>query len=62
MNRTKSIDWEEYYDEEIYSCESAQNPIKSKTRNERTGDYGKRGKKEYIRTLRKNKRAKRGVV
>ena len=62
MNNTKYTDWEEYYDEEIYSCESAQNPIKSKARDERAGDYGKRGKKEHIRTLRKNKRAKRGAL
>ena len=62
MNKSKAIDWDEYYDEEIYSCEPAQNPIKPKARDERAGDNGKRGKKEHIRTLRKDKRSKRSDV
>ena len=62
MSKIKSIDWDEYHDEEIYSCEPAQNPIKPKARDERAGDYGKRGKKEHIRTLRKDKRSKRSDV
>jgi hypothetical protein len=53
--------WNEY-GEEIYSRESAQNQIKPKARDERAGDYGKRGKKEHIRSLRKNKWSKRGDV
>lgn len=60
MSKIRSIDWEEYYDEEVYSCEPAQNPIKPKARDERASVNGKGGKKEYIRTLRKNKRSKRG--
>ena len=50
------------YDEEVYTRESTPDPIKSKTRDERSSDYRKRGKKEHIRSLRKDKRSKRGDV
>ena len=51
--------WNEY-GEEIYTRESASDSVKFKTRDERAGNHGKGGKKEYIRSLRKDKRSKRG--
>lgn len=53
--------WAEY-DEEIYTRESTQDSSEQEEWNERPSTNGKRGKKEYIRSLRKNKRAQRGTV
>jgi len=51
--------WEEY-GQEVHTREPTQDSRKQKERDERTSSNGKGGKKEYIRSLRKNKRSKRG--
>ena len=66
MMSKKNIDYTDerywYDDEEVYTRESTQDSRKQKEWNERPGSYGKGGKKEYIRSLRKNKRSKRSDV
>jgi hypothetical protein len=53
--------WKEYGDE-IYTCESAQDSRKQEKWDERASSNRKGGKKEYIRSLRKDKRSKRSDV
>ncbi len=60
-NKFNQRDWSDY-DEEVYPCESTQDSGKQETWDERASINGKRGKKEHIRSLRKNKRSKRGDI
>ena len=53
--------WKEY-DQEVYTREPTQDSRKQKEWDERASSNGKGGKKEYIRSLRKNKRSKLGDV